>query len=40
MPPGRILTGEAIYKGGSAQASRDPLREIRGGEMAMIFRTP
>ncbi len=41
MPPGRIRSGEALYKGEDllkAPASR--LRQIRGGEMAMIFQDP
>ena len=41
MPPGRILTGEAIYKGKDLlKLPKDQLREIRGGEMAMIFQDP
>ena len=41
MPPGRIVAGEALYKGEDLLTMpKDELREIRGGEMAMIFQDP
>ena len=41
MPPGRILTGEALYKGKDLlKMPKKELRELRGGEMAMIFQDP
>jgi oligopeptide/dipeptide ABC transporter ATP-binding protein len=41
MPPGRIVSGEAVFRGEDLlklPASR--LRRIRGGQMAMIFQDP
>jgi oligopeptide/dipeptide ABC transporter ATP-binding protein len=41
MPPGRVVSGEAVFAGEdllTVPASR--LREIRGGAMAMIFQDP
>ena len=41
MPPGRIAAGEAVYKGKNLlKMSSKELRELRGGEMAMIFQDP
>src|SRR5512139_4012301 len=41
VPPGRIVSGEALYKGRDLLAmERKELRHIRGGEMAMIFQDP
>ena len=41
VPPGRIPAGEAIYKGQDLlKLSKRKLRDIRGGEMAMIFQDP
>src|SRR5262245_62903415 len=41
MPPGRISSGEALYKGRDlVQMPKKELRELRGGEMAMIFQDP
>jgi oligopeptide/dipeptide ABC transporter ATP-binding protein len=40
-PQGRIPRGEAIFKGRNLlKMSRRELREIRGGDMAMIFQDP
>src|SRR5215217_6079086 len=40
-PQGRIPKGEAIYKGQDLlKMSQKQLREIRGGDMAMIFQDP
>ncbi len=40
-PPGRIASGEAIFKGDDMlKMSKKRLRDIRGGEMAMIFQDP
>jgi len=40
-PPGRIVRGEAIFKGRDLlKLSRRELRQIRGGDMAMIFQDP
>jgi len=40
-PPGRVVAGEAVYKGKDLLTmSKRKLREIRGGEMAMIFQDP
>jgi oligopeptide/dipeptide ABC transporter ATP-binding protein len=40
-PPGRIMAGEAIFKGQDLlKMPKGRLREIRGGEMAMIFQDP
>jgi oligopeptide/dipeptide ABC transporter ATP-binding protein len=41
VPPGRIVSGEALYKGQDLlKMSRKKLRDLRGGEMAMIFQDP
>ena len=41
QPPGRIASGEAIFKGRDLLTmSKDELRKIRGGDMAMIFQDP
>ena len=41
QPPGRIASGEAIFKGRDLlKMSSDELRKIRGGDMAMIFQDP
>ncbi len=41
IPPGRIAGGEAMYKGKDLLTmSKKELRELRGGEMAMIFQDP
>ena len=41
VPPGRIVSGEAAYKGRDLLTmSRRELRAIRGGEVAMIFQDP
>ena len=41
MPPGRISAGEALYKGKDlVTMPKKELRELRGGEMAMIFQDP
>ncbi len=40
-PPGKIPSGEAIFKGRDLlKMSKDELRRIRGGDMAMIFQDP
>ncbi len=41
MPPGRIAAGEALYKGRDLlKMPAKQLRDLRGGEMAMIFQDP
>jgi oligopeptide/dipeptide ABC transporter ATP-binding protein len=41
VPPGRIVQGEAIFKGGDLlKMPKARLRDIRGGDMAMIFQDP
>ena len=41
VPPGRIVAGEALYKGKDLlRMPKRQLRDIRGGEMAMIFQDP
>jgi len=41
VPPGRIVSGEALYKGRDLLAiPKKELRDIRGGEVAMIFQDP
>ncbi|HSI97244.1 MAG TPA: ABC transporter ATP-binding protein [Gaiellaceae bacterium] len=41
IPPGRIVSGEAIFKGQDLlRMPRSQLRDIRGGQMAMIFQDP
>ena len=40
-PPGRIVHGEALYKGKSLmKMKRSELRRLRGGEVSMIFQDP
>jgi oligopeptide/dipeptide ABC transporter ATP-binding protein len=40
-PPGRIVSGEAVFKGEDLLTmSKRKLRDIRGGQMAMIFQDP
>ncbi len=41
MPPGKIVTGEAVFKGEDLiTMPKKKLRDIRGGQMAMIFQDP
>ncbi len=41
IPAGRVVKGEAIYKGRDLlKLSQKELRKIRGGELAMIFQDP
>jgi oligopeptide/dipeptide ABC transporter ATP-binding protein len=41
MPPGRIVTGEALFNGEDLiKMPKRKLRDIRGGQMAMIFQDP
>jgi oligopeptide/dipeptide ABC transporter ATP-binding protein len=41
MPPGRIAAGEALYRGKNLfEMSKKELRNLRGGEMSMIFQDP
>ncbi|HXG77600.1 MAG TPA: ABC transporter ATP-binding protein [Gaiellaceae bacterium] len=41
QPPGRIVAGEALFKGRDLlKMPKRELRRIRGGEMAMIFQDP
>jgi oligopeptide/dipeptide ABC transporter ATP-binding protein len=41
IPPGRIVTGEALFRGEDLlKMSKRKLRDIRGGKMAMIFQDP
>jgi oligopeptide/dipeptide ABC transporter ATP-binding protein len=41
MPPGRVAAGEALYKGQDLlKMPKKELRNLRGGEMAMIFQDP
>jgi oligopeptide/dipeptide ABC transporter ATP-binding protein len=41
MPPGRIVEGEAVFKGENLLTMpKRKLRDIRGGPMAMIFQDP
>ena len=41
MPPGRIVSGEAVFKGEDlVTMPKKKLRDIRGGQMAMIFQDP
>ena len=41
IPAGRVVRGEAIYKGRDLlKLPQRELRDIRGGEMAMIFQDP
>ena len=40
-PPGRVVSGEAIFKGRDLlKMSKRELREVRGGDIAMIFQDP
>jgi oligopeptide/dipeptide ABC transporter ATP-binding protein len=41
QPPGKIVRGDASFKGRNLmQMPNDELRQLRGGEMAMIFQDP
>jgi oligopeptide/dipeptide ABC transporter ATP-binding protein len=41
QPPGKIVSGQALYKGTDLlKMPKNRLRDIRGGEMAMIFQDP
>ncbi|MBT3368046.1 MAG: ABC transporter ATP-binding protein [Nitrospina sp.] len=41
MPPGRIVSGEILFNGDElVMASNRRLREIRGGQISMIFQEP
>ncbi len=41
IPPGKIVSGHALYKGRDLLTmSKKEIREIRGGQMAMIFQDP
>jgi oligopeptide/dipeptide ABC transporter ATP-binding protein len=41
QPPGRIVRGDASYKGRNLMTmSKDELRDLRGGELAMVFQDP
>jgi len=41
MPPGKIVHGEALFKGDDlVTMPKNKLRDIRGGPMAMIFQDP
>jgi oligopeptide/dipeptide ABC transporter ATP-binding protein len=41
QPPGRIVKGEALYKGKDlVKMPKGQLRRLRGGEMAMVFQDP
>ena len=41
MPPGKVVKGEALYKGRDLLTmSRKELQQVRGGEVAMIFQDP
>jgi oligopeptide/dipeptide ABC transporter ATP-binding protein len=41
QPPGRIVKGEALYKGTDVlNMSKGQLRRLRGGEMSMVFQDP
>ncbi|HEV2186805.1 MAG TPA: ABC transporter ATP-binding protein [Stellaceae bacterium] len=40
-PPGRIVSGEVIFNGRDLmQLSDDDMREVRGGEIGMVFQEP
>ncbi len=40
-PPGRVISGEAIFKGRDLLTmSKSELRDVRGGDIAMIFQDP
>ena len=41
IPPGKIESGEILYEGEDLlKKSKDEMRKIRGGEIAMIFQEP
>jgi ABC-type dipeptide/oligopeptide/nickel transport system ATPase component len=41
QPPGKIVSGEAIFKGRDLlKLNRKELRHVRGNEMAIIFQDP
>ena len=41
QPPGRIASGEAVFKGRDLLSmEKEELRKLRGGEVAMIFQDP
>jgi oligopeptide/dipeptide ABC transporter ATP-binding protein len=41
MPPGRVVAGQALYKGKDLLTiPKRQLRDVRGGEVAMIFQDP
>jgi oligopeptide/dipeptide ABC transporter ATP-binding protein len=41
IPPGRIVKGEAYFKGRDLlKLKKSELRDLRGGEMAMVFQDP
>jgi oligopeptide/dipeptide ABC transporter ATP-binding protein len=41
IPPGKIVSGQALYKGRDLLTmSKKEIREIRGGQVAMIFQDP
>jgi oligopeptide/dipeptide ABC transporter ATP-binding protein len=41
QPPGRIASGEAVFKGRDLmQISKEELRKLRGGELSMVFQDP
>jgi oligopeptide/dipeptide ABC transporter ATP-binding protein len=41
IPPGRVAAGEALYKGKDLlKLPKKELRDLRGGEVAMIFQDP
>ncbi len=41
IPPGKIVDGQIIYEGENLlEKSKDEMRKIRGGEIAMIFQEP
>jgi oligopeptide/dipeptide ABC transporter ATP-binding protein len=40
-PPGRIVSGEAVFKGRNLmRISKEELRRLRGGELSMVFQDP
>jgi oligopeptide transport system ATP-binding protein len=41
QPPGRIVSGEAVFKGRNLMKLRpEELRRLRGGELSMVFQDP
>ena len=41
IPPGKIVDGQILYEGENLlEKSKDEMRKIRGGEIAMIFQEP